>query len=502
MEHNIPPHGWGLYSVTHSKCLCKASNQIFLWIRLWVILFCMQDIAFAATKSSQGLNVLHHMATSRVPPAKFTSPGKNSHELESSSLQPHKLPGSFSPAFIPAQLSSSASTIRANGAPKKWSEPKSSTLRSPLRKRLKTGTLSMAVSVEGDKVNGKSVKDWTVERTLFQALHMATAEEMDRDKNVCVIGEDVGHYGGSYKVTKDLHYRYGHYRIFDTPICENTFTGMAIGASMAGLRPIVEGMNMGFLLLAFNQIANNAGMVRYTSGGNFEVPLVMRGPGGIGKQLGPEHSQRIEAYLMAVPGLKLVACSTPYNARGLLKSAIRENNPVVFFEHVLLYNLKEEIPLLPYTLPLDKAELVRHGKDVTILSYSRMRHVAAEAAQRLSRLGIEAEVIDLISLKPLDMDTIKKSIKKTHKCIILDESSKTGGIGGEIFAQIMENCANDLDEVPIRLCTKDIPTPYNKYFEEATIVTPDDVVNSLLWMVSSRNKGSATQIQPTAIKSL
>lgn len=186
---------------------------------------------------------------------------------------------------------------------------------------------------------------------------MAVAEEMDRDPTVCVIGEDVGHYGGSYKVTKDLHFRYGNFRIMDTPIVENTFTGMGIGAAMTGLRPIVEGMNLGFLLMAYNQIANNAGMLRYTSGGDFEIPIVIRGPGGIGKQLGPEHSQRLEAYFNAVPGLKLVFPSTPRNARGLLKAAIRDNNPVVFFEHVLLYNLKEEIPLLPYTQPLDKVSI-------------------------------------------------------------------------------------------------------------------------------------------------
>ncbi|OXB69817.1 UNVERIFIED_CONTAM: hypothetical protein H355_014766 [Colinus virginianus] len=267
--------------------------------------------------------------------------------------------------------------------------------------------------------------------TSFRPLNNACA---------CVIyssaGEDVGHYGGSYKVTKDLHAVFGNLRVMDTPICENTFTGMAIGAAMNGLRPVVEGMNMGFLLLAFNQISNNAGMVRYTSGGNFSVPVVIRGPGGVGKQLGPEHSQRIEAYLMAVPGLKMVACSTPYNARGLLKSAIREDNPVVFFEHVLTYNVKEAIPLLPYTLPLDRAEVAREGSDVTVLAYGKLRYVALDAAKQLDTLGISTEVLDLVSLKPLDMDSICKSVRKTGRCVILDESSKTGGIGGEILSQV------------------------------------------------------------------
>lgn len=169
------------------------------------------------------------------------------------------------------------------------------------------------------------------ETFLYNALRAALDEEMARDPNVFVLGEDVGHYGGSYKVTKDLYRKYGEMRLLDTPICENSFTGLAIGAAMTGLRPVVEGMNMGFLLLAFNQIANNAGMLRYTSGGNFKIPMVIRGPGGVGRQLGAEHSQRLEAYFQAVPGLKIVACSTPYNAKGLLKSAIRDDNPVLFF---------------------------------------------------------------------------------------------------------------------------------------------------------------------------
>ncbi len=175
------------------------------------------------------------------------------------------------------------------------------------------------------------------ETLLFNALREAVDEEMGRDETVFVLGEDVGHYGGSYKVTKGLYEKYGPLRVLDSPIAENSFTGMAEGAAMTGLRPIVEGMNMGFLLLAFNQIANNAGMLPYTSGGNYHIPMVIRGPGGVGRQLGAEHSQRLEAYFQAVPGLKIVACSTPYNAKGLLKSAIRDKNPVLFFEHVLLY---------------------------------------------------------------------------------------------------------------------------------------------------------------------
>ena len=203
--------------------------------------------------------------------------------------------------------------------------------------------------------------------------------------------------------------------LFRSPIAENSFTGMAVGAAMTGLRPIIEGMNMGFLLLAFNQIANNAGMLRYTSGGNFKIPMVIRGPGGVGRQLGAEHSQRLEAYFHAVPGLKIVACSTPYNAKGLLKSAIRDDNPVLFFEHVLLYNLKENLPDKEYLLPLEKAEIVRGGSDVTILTYSRMRHHCLQALKQLEKEGYDPEIIDLICLKPFDLATIGESIRKTHR---------------------------------------------------------------------------------------
>ena len=314
---------------------------------------------------------------------------------------------------------------------------------------------------------------------LFEALHAATDEEMGRDPKVLVIGEDVGHYGGSYKVTKDLHTKYGDLRILDTPIAENSFTGLAIGAAMTGLKPIIEGMNMCFLLLAFNQIANNVGMLRYTSGGNFHLPLVIRGPGGIGRQLGPEHSQRLEAYFQGIPGLRIVACSTPYNAKGLLKSAIRSENPVIFFEHVLLYNLQEEIPSEEYTLPLNKAEVVKKGEDITILTYSRMRYNVLQAVDTLVDQNYDPEIIDLISLKPLDMETIATSIRKTHKVIIVEECMRTGGIGAELTAQIIEQLFDQLDAPVIRLSSQDIPTPYNGTLEQATIVQPNQIVNAV-----------------------
>ena len=314
------------------------------------------------------------------------------------------------------------------------------------------------------------------ETFLYNALREALDEEMARDPSVMVMGEDVGHYGGSYKVTKDLYKKYGDLRLLDTPIAENSFTGMALGAAMTGLRPIIEGMNMGFLLLAFNQIANNAGMLRYTSGGNYKIPLVIRGPGGVGQNLGAEHSQRLEAYFQAVPGLKIVACSTPYNAKGLLKAAIRDDNPVLFFEHVMLYNLKEDLPEGEYVLPLGQAEIVRAGQDVTILTYSRMRHHVMHAVKTLEKEGFDPEVIDLLSLKPLDFETIGASIRKTHRVIIVEECMRTGGIGAEIVASINDRLFDELDAPVLRLSSQDIPTPYNSTLERLTIVQPEQVV--------------------------
>jgi pyruvate dehydrogenase E1 component beta subunit len=314
---------------------------------------------------------------------------------------------------------------------------------------------------------------------LFNALRAAIDEEMAHDPTVMVMGEDVGQYGGSYKVTKGLYQKYGEYRVLDTPIAENSFMGMAIGSAMTGLKPIIEGMNMGFLLLAFNQISNNAGMLRYTSGGNYKIPIVIRGPGGVGSQLGAEHSQRLEAYFQAVPGLKIVACSTPYNAKGLLKAAIRDPNPVLFFEHVLLYNNKEEIPDGEYVLPLDKAEIVRPGKDVTILTYSRMRYHVLQAVKTLVPQGYDPEVIDLLSLKPLDFETIGNSIRKTHRVIIVEECMRTGGIGAELVASINDRFFDELDGPVLRMSSLDIPTPYNGGLERLTIVQPAQIVEAV-----------------------
>lgn len=314
---------------------------------------------------------------------------------------------------------------------------------------------------------------------LFEALREGLQEEMDRDPRVFVMGEDVGHYGGSYKVTKGFAAKYGDLRLLDTPIAENSFTGMAIGAAMTGLRPIVEGMNMGFLLLAFNQIANNAGMLHYTSGGNFTIPIVIRGPGGVGRQLGAEHSQRLESYFQSVPGLQLVACSTPQNAKGLIKSAIRSDNPVILFEHVLLYNLKELISDEEYLPSLETAEIVRHGQDVTILTYSRMRHHVLQATKTLLYKGYDPEIIDIISLKPIDLGTIGKSIKKTHKVLIVEECMRTGGIGASLRAAIIEHFFDFLDAPVACLSSQDVPTPYSGPLEELTVVQPHQIIQAI-----------------------
>jgi pyruvate dehydrogenase E1 component beta subunit len=314
---------------------------------------------------------------------------------------------------------------------------------------------------------------------LFEALSAGLKEEMDRDTSVLVIGEDVGHYGGSYKVTKGFASSYGDWRVLDTPIAENSFTGLGIGAAMVGLRPVIEGMNMGFLLLAFNQIANNAGMIHYTSGGNFTVPIVIRGPGGVGRQLGAEHSQRLESYFQSIPGLQMVACSTPYNAKGLIKSSIRSDNPIILFEHVLLYNLKQSLPANEILVCLEEAEIVRSGKEITILTYSRMRHHVLQATSTLVNQGYDPEIIDIISLKPLDLATIGSSICKTHRVLIVEECMRTGGIGCNLRATIIEYFFDYLDSPVLCLSSQDVPTPYSGPLEELTIVQPYQIVETV-----------------------
>ncbi|KAG8490729.1 hypothetical protein CXB51_013778 [Gossypium anomalum] len=336
--------------------------------------------------------------------------------------------------------------------------------------------IANAVATKEDSSTASSSSKPGNELLLFEALREGLEEEMERDPRVCVMGEDVGHYGGSYKVTKGLATKFGDLRVLDTPIAENSFTGMGIGAAMTGLRPVVEGMNMGFLLLAFNQISNNCGMLHYTSGGQFTIPIVIRGPGGVGRQLGAEHSQRLESYFQSIPGIQMVACSTPYNAKGLMKAAIRSENPVILFEHVLLYNLKERIPDEDYICNLEEAEIVRPGKHVTILTYSRMRYHVMQAAKTLVNKGYDPEVIDIRSLKPFDLYTIGNSVKKTHHVLIVEECMRTGGIGASLTAAITENFHDYLDAPIICLSSQDVPTPYAGTLEEWTVVQPAQIV--------------------------
>ncbi|KAE8655334.1 Pyruvate dehydrogenase E1 component subunit beta-3 [Hibiscus syriacus] len=339
--------------------------------------------------------------------------------------------------------------------------------------------ISNAVATKADSAASSSSSKPGHELLLFEALQEGLEEEMDRDPRVCVMGEDVGHYGGSYKVTKGLAEKFGDLRVLDTPIAENSFTGMGIGAAMTGLRPVVEGMNMGFLLLAFNQISNNCGMLHYTSGGQFTIPIVIRGPGGVGRQLGAEHSQRLESYFQSIPGIQMVACSTPYNAKGLMKAAIRSENPVILFEHVLLYNLKERIPDEDYICNLEEAEMVRPGEHVTILTYSRMRYHVMQAAKTLVNKGYDPEVIDIRSLKPFDLYTIGNSVKKTHRVLIVEECMRTGGIGASLTAAITENFNDYLDAPIMCLSSQDVPTPYAGTLEEVTVVQPAQIVTAV-----------------------
>uniref|UniRef100_A0A7S0VAF1 pyruvate dehydrogenase (acetyl-transferring) n=1 Tax=Polytomella parva TaxID=51329 RepID=A0A7S0VAF1_9CHLO len=339
--------------------------------------------------------------------------------------------------------------------------------------RLQIKNITSSISV---KTHASTEKK---EIAMWEALREAVDEEMERDPTVCVMGEDVGHYGGSYKVTYGLYKKYGEMRVLDTPICENGFMGLGVGAAMTGLRPIVEGMNMGFLLLAFNQISNNCGMLHFTSGGQFKVPVVIRGPGGVGRQLGAEHSQRLESYFQSIPGVQIVACSTVENSKALLKAAIRSDNPVIFFEHVLLYNLKGTRGDASTTNCLEKAELVRQGTDVSIFTYSRMRHVVMQAVGTLVQRGYNPEVVDLISLKPFDLDTVSSSVRRTRKVLIVEECMRTGGIGASLSALISETLFDELDSPVVRLSSQDVPTAYAAALESATIVQSEDIVGAV-----------------------
>ena len=314
--------------------------------------------------------------------------------------------------------------------------------------------------------------------TYREALNQALREELDRDERVFIMGEEVGYFGGAFKVTDGLLAVYGEKRIRDTPISELGITGAGVGAAMGGLRPVVELMTINFSLLAIDQIVNHAAKIRYMFGGQCKVPLVIRAPQGGGHQLGAQHSQSLEAYFVHCPGLRVAIPATPADAKGLLKTAIRHEDPVIFLEHESLYGKRGEVPDGELLVPFGQANVARQGKDVTIISYSKCVYDALSAAETLENQGIDAEVIDLRTLNPLDSNTVIESVKKTAKAVIVYEGWRTGGAGAEIASQIYEAAFDYLDAPIERVATKDIPMPYNRHLEAAALPTAEDVVKA------------------------
>jgi len=311
-----------------------------------------------------------------------------------------------------------------------------------------------------------------------EALNQALREELDRDERVFIMGEEVGYFGGAFKVTDGLLAVYGERRVRDTPISELSFTGAGVGAAMGGLRPVVELMTINFGLLAIDQIVNSAAKIHYMFGGNAKVPIVIRAPQGAGHQLGAQHSQSLEAYFMHCPGLRVVIPATPADAKGLLKTCIRQDDPVVFLEHESLYGVKGEVPDGEHLVPLGQANVMREGKDVTLISYSKCIYDAMAAAEALENEGIDAEVIDLRTLNPLDLNTMVESVKKTGKAIVIYEGWRTGGAGAEIAAQIYEAAFDHLDAPVERIATLDTPMPYNARLERAALPSAADIVKA------------------------
>jgi len=306
------------------------------------------------------------------------------------------------------------------------------------------------------------------------ALRSALAEEMRRDPRVFVIGEEVGRYGGAYAVTKGLFDEFGHERVVDTPISEASMVGLGVGAAVTGLRPVVELMYVDFIGLAGDQVANQMAKVRYMTGGQVKVPMVLRTQGGTGRSAGAQHSQSLEAWLAHVPGLRVAMPATPADAKGLLKTAIRSDDPVVFIEHKALYALKGDVPDVECLVPFGVANVVRQGACLSIVTWSRMLHFALEAAQVLAKEGIEAEVIDLRTLNPLDMGTVLASARKTRRVMVVHEAPRTAGFGAEIASRITEE-AFDVLEAPVqRIAAKDVPVPAS-HLEKLSIPSPEEI---------------------------
>ena len=303
--------------------------------------------------------------------------------------------------------------------------------------------------------------------TYRDALNSALREEMHRDDNVFLIGEEVAEYNGAYKGYRGLLEEFGARRVVDTPIAELGFTGISVGAAMVGLRPVIEMMTMNFALLAIDQIVNAAAKIRYMSGGQIGCPLVFRGPGGSALQLSAQHSQAFESWYAHIPGLKVVMPATPADAKGLLKAAIRDDNPVVFIEGEMLYNLKGEVPDGDHVIPIGKADIKRAGKDVTIICHSKTVAPALNAAKALADEGIEAEVIDLRTIRPLDHETILASVARTNRVVVAEEGWGFAGVGAEVVDVIQREAFDALDAPIIRVHQADVPMPYNKHLEKA-----------------------------------
>jgi len=315
------------------------------------------------------------------------------------------------------------------------------------------------------------------------ALREALTEEMERDESIYLIGEDIGKFGGAYRVTEGLLDRFGAQRVVDAPIAEEVIVGTAIGSAMLGLRPVVEMMTINFSLLAYDQIVQNAAKIRYMFGGEVAVPMVVRLPGGAGHQLSSQHSHSLEVLYGFIPGLLVVAPTTPEDAKGLLKSAIRTDNPVMFLESMSLYNLKGEVPKGEYTTPIGRAALRRQGSDLTIVGVSRQAVLATAASVKLEDEDVDCEVIDLRSIRPIDWDALTKSVKKTGRCLVVEEGWPTYGVSAEIAAGLQERCFDYLDAPIARLGGAEVPMPYNRELERAAIPSADDIVARALRVI-------------------
>jgi len=316
-----------------------------------------------------------------------------------------------------------------------------------------------------------------------EALRRALDEEMKRDPLVFLMGETIAERGGSYKVTEGLLKKYGPRRVIDTPIAEASFTGMAVGAALIGCRPVVEILFVDFAMLAMDQIVNQAAKQEFKSGGQSRVPMVLRTQGGAGNGLAAQHSQSLEALFYHIPGLKVVMPSTPRDACGLLKAAIRDDQPVIFIEHKLLYMTRGPVPEEEYVIPLGRAEVKKSGTDVSLITYSHMTLKCLEAAEALEADGISVEVVDLRTLAPLDKETILASARKTGRAIVVHEAVKRGGVGGDIAAMLMEEAYDDLDGPVLRIAGRNTPIPYNLNIEKACVPSVEDIVAGVLRMV-------------------